>query len=89
MKTVRSLPTSSVESAVSSLRVLKMEAKIYKTTQRYIPEDSKLHIHRCENIKSHVIENNCTLKGKDSQRRNLNVHFRSQVFYFTRERGKN
>jgi hypothetical protein len=28
---------------------------LYQTTRRHAPEDSKLHIHRCDNLKSHTI----------------------------------
>jgi hypothetical protein len=28
----------------------------YRTTRRYIPEDCTLHNHRCENLKSYMVE---------------------------------
>jgi hypothetical protein len=32
----------------------KMSVDFQQTTQRYIPEDSTLHNHCCENLKSHM-----------------------------------
>jgi hypothetical protein len=37
------------------VRTSETSAKFNVTTQRYIPEDSKLHTHHRENLKSHIL----------------------------------
>jgi hypothetical protein len=44
-------PCSPVETVYSS----EMLVDFYRTTRRYIPEDSTLHNHRCENLRSSII----------------------------------
>jgi hypothetical protein len=34
-----------------------MSVDFKRTTRRYIPEDRNLHNHRCENLKSYMIQN--------------------------------
>jgi hypothetical protein len=60
---VSEVRTASIIRAMS-LIALMMEAvrtsetlvNIYLTTWQYIPEDSKLHTHRRENLKSHIFD---------------------------------
>jgi hypothetical protein len=49
---------------------------IQRTTLRYIPEDSTLHNHRCENLKS----NNAILFANQYSRKNWNLTFVSICF---------
>jgi hypothetical protein len=39
------------------------------TTRHHIPEDDTLHNHRCENLKSYIID--LLLKAEETQRRSL------------------
>jgi hypothetical protein len=40
---------------MEAVRTSEMSVNIYLTTRKYIPEDSKLHTRRCENLKSHTV----------------------------------
>jgi hypothetical protein len=35
--------------------ILETSVDFQRTTRRYIPEDSTLHNHRCENLKSYIL----------------------------------
>jgi hypothetical protein len=41
---------------MEAVRTSEISVNIYLTTRQYIPEDSKLHIRRRENLKSHSLE---------------------------------
>jgi hypothetical protein len=41
--------------------IFKKSVNFYQITRRYIPEDSHLHIHRRENLKSHLVFHNIFL----------------------------
>jgi hypothetical protein len=41
---------------VEAVRTSETSANTYLTTRQYIPEDSKLHTRRRENLKSHIID---------------------------------
>jgi hypothetical protein len=66
---------------MEAARTSEMLVNFYQTTQRYNPEDSHLHTHRRENLKSYLVsvmilklcefENTQTLKLKHTQ-----------IFYF-------
>jgi hypothetical protein len=40
---------------MEALRSSETLADFQRTTRRYIPEDSTLHNHRCENLKSYIL----------------------------------
>jgi hypothetical protein len=48
---------------MEAIRTSETSVNIYLTTWQYIPEDSKLHTRRRQNLKSHGL--NISLKGQD------------------------
>jgi hypothetical protein len=40
---------------VETVRSSKISVNVYQTTRRHIPEDSTLHAHRCENLRSNML----------------------------------
>jgi len=45
---------------MKAVRTSETSVIINLTTQRYIPEDSKLHTRRRENLKCHIVETGCS-----------------------------
>jgi hypothetical protein len=46
---------ASIIRAMEAVRTSEMSVNFSLTTRRYIPEDSKLHTRRRENLKSHIL----------------------------------
>jgi hypothetical protein len=44
---------------MEAVRTSETSVSIYLTTRQYIPEDSKLHTRRRENLKSHKASSSC------------------------------
>jgi hypothetical protein len=47
---------------MEAVRTSETSIKINLTTRRYIPEESKLHTRRCENLKYHKFQFGATLE---------------------------
>jgi hypothetical protein len=58
---VSEVRTASITLVMEAVRTSKTSVNIYLTTRQHIPEDSKLHTLRRENLKSH--KNPCGAKN--------------------------
>jgi hypothetical protein len=65
---------------MEALCTSKTLVKIYLTTWQYIPEDSKLHTHCCENLKFHISNFICGLHKIDVWYKHFYIIFKLNLY---------